>query len=71
VTIMVDVSIVSPCNDHLWERYLKRVRGVECVLRRCRRCGCKELCWSRRPVRIEEVEGGIDERSCNDVADKD
>jgi hypothetical protein len=71
MNIVVDVSIALPCNDHLWERYLKRVRGVECVLRRCRRCGCKELCWARRPHRPFAIEEWIAERSCNDVADKD
>jgi hypothetical protein len=82
VNIVVDVSVASPCNDHLWERYLKVVRGVECVGRCCRRCGGKELCWSRRPVLMEAGEGGpgdagacsrsfIDEGSRNDVADKD
>jgi hypothetical protein len=32
VNIVVDVSVAVPCNDHRWERYLKVVRGVECVL---------------------------------------
>jgi hypothetical protein len=37
--IMVDGSIALLCNDHLWERSLKVIRGVECVPR-----------WVRRPV---------------------
>jgi hypothetical protein len=71
VNIVVDVSIAVPCNDHVWERYLKVVHGVECVLRCCRRCGCEELCWSRRPILFEADEGRIDKRSRSDCADKD
>jgi hypothetical protein len=37
------------CHQHLWERYLERCDGSECVVRCCRRCGRKEICWSRRP----------------------
>jgi hypothetical protein len=36
------------CHQHLWERHLEHLGGTECVVRCCRRCGRKEICWSRR-----------------------
>jgi hypothetical protein len=35
--------------------------GIECVVRSCRRCGRKELVWSRRPVPVDEL--GLDQES--------
>jgi hypothetical protein len=41
------------CNPlcHPWDRRREVIGSVECVIRVCYRCGRKELCWSRRPLR--------------------
>ena len=31
---------------HDWERELRAIEGVECVVQSCRRCGVTEVCWS-------------------------
>jgi hypothetical protein len=43
--------LAERCALHSWERELETRRGVECVVRVCRCCGRKELCWSRVPLR--------------------
>jgi hypothetical protein len=45
------------CVVHTWERRQEAVRGVECVVRICHRCGVRELCWSRRPLPEAAVAG--------------
>jgi hypothetical protein len=55
------------CRLHDWERRLEFHRGVECVVRVCRRCARKELCWSRRPLSLEpdpRRDSRKDERGC-------
>jgi hypothetical protein len=48
---LADASPAEPCTVHAWERRRETCRGVECVVGVCSRCGRKELCWSRRPLR--------------------
>jgi hypothetical protein len=50
------VTASQYCALHLWERGLERFRNVECVVRTCRYCGRRELCWSREPLAAETVE---------------
>jgi hypothetical protein len=70
---MTKTSTASGCRLHDWERLLEFHHGVECVVRSCRRCGRKELCWSRRPLSLEATAGAdsdIDERRGSGLADK-
>jgi hypothetical protein len=43
------------CREHLWERGLEVHGGVECVVRSCRNCQRRELCWSRRPIWVKAL----------------
>jgi hypothetical protein len=45
-----------PCQLHSWKRHLEFIDGIECVVGTCRRCGRKQLCWSRRPLRRKVAE---------------
>jgi hypothetical protein len=54
---MTNVPTGQPCQ-HFWERCLEVHGGVECVVRFCRRCGRKEVCWSRHPL-SQEVAAAI------------
>jgi hypothetical protein len=45
------------CRAHLWERRLEIHRGIEYVVRSCRYCMRRELCWSRRPISAEALNG--------------
>jgi hypothetical protein len=47
---MTIVAGTRSCRVHTWERRLEEHGGVECVVRFCRHCSRKELCWSRRPL---------------------
>jgi len=48
--MMKAAPAAPPCLIHAWERRQEAHEGVDCVVRVCRRCGGKELCWSRRPL---------------------
>jgi hypothetical protein len=52
---MTHVSTGQPCRQHFWERCLEVHGGVECVVRFCRTCGWKEVCWSRHALSREVV----------------
>jgi hypothetical protein len=58
---MTGTSSARTCAHHFWERRLEVRGGIECVVRFCRRCGRKELVWSRRPLPADEL--GLDEGS--------
>jgi hypothetical protein len=47
---MTNVLTGQPCRHHRWERRVEFHGRIECVVRFCRPCGRKEVCWSRRPL---------------------
>jgi hypothetical protein len=62
---MTSVPTGEPCRQHFWERCLEVHGGIECVVRFCRPCGRKEVCWSRRPLPPEvaaAVQSSSDQR---------
>jgi hypothetical protein len=61
-------------REHFWERRLEVHDGIECVVRSCRYCGCRELCWSRRPIpaeALDDVTHGKDRRERREIPDKE